>query len=155
MAKLHVEMVTAEGRVLSEEADFVRAPGLAGELGVLPNHIPLMTPLKTGEVLVRNDNREQFLFVAGGFLEVLPDKVVILADAAERAEDIDEARAEESRRRAEQLMEQRAGDDAEVAAAAAAMERAMFRLRIAELRKHGAGRRGSRSPGVPSHGPED
>jgi F-type H+-transporting ATPase subunit epsilon len=149
MAKLHVELVTAEGRVLSTEADFVRAPGLGGELGVLPHHIPLMTPLRTGEVLVRNDNREEFLFVAGGFLEVLPDKVVILADAAERAEDIDEARAEESRRKAQQLMEQRPGD-AEVAAAAAALERALFRLRIAELRKRG-GRSGSRggTPGTP------
>jgi F-type H+-transporting ATPase subunit epsilon len=150
MAKLQVELVTAEGRILSEEADFVRAPGLAGELGVLPQHIPLMTPLRTGEVLVRNDNREEFLFVAGGFLEVLPDKVVILADAAERAEDIDEARAEESRRRAQQLVEQRA-DSADAAEAAAALERAIFRLRIAELRKRG--RSGSRSgtPGTP-HG---
>ena len=94
MAKLRVELVTAEGRVLSTEADFVKAPGLAGELGVLPRHIPLMTPLKTGEVMVRNEGREQYLFVAGGFLEVLPDKVVILADAAERAEDIDESRAQ-------------------------------------------------------------
>ena len=150
MAKLKVELVTAEGRVLSEEADFVRAPGMAGELGVLPNHIPLMTPLRTGEVLVRNDNREEYLFVAGGFLEVLPDKVVILADAAERAEDIDEARAEESRRRAQQLVEQRA-DSTEAAEAAAALERAMFRLRIAELRKRGG--RGGRTgtPGTP-HG---
>jgi F-type H+-transporting ATPase subunit epsilon len=147
MAKLQVELVTAEGRVLSEEADFVRAPGLAGELGVLPNHIPLMTPLRTGEVLVRNDNREEFLFVAGGFLEVLPDRVVILADAAERAEDIDESRAEESRRRAQQLMEQRPGD-AEVAAAAAALERALFRLRIAELRKRRSGSR-TGTPGTP------
>jgi len=146
MAKLQVELVTAEGRVLSEEADFVRAPGLAGELGILPQHIPLMTPLKTGEVLVRNDNREEFLFVAGGFLEVLPDKVVILADAAERAEDIDEARAEESRRRAQQLLEQRAAD-VDSAEAAAALERAMFRLRIAELRKRS--RSGGRTPGTP------
>ncbi len=150
MAKLHVELVTAEGRVLSEEADFVRAPGLAGELGVLPNHIPLMTPLRTGEVLVRNDNREEFLFVAGGFLEVLPDKVVILADAAERAEDIDEARAEEARRRAQQLVEQRPAD-VDTAAAAAALERALFRLRIAELRKRGGRRGTSGTPGTP-HG---
>lgn len=151
MAKLQVELVTAEGRVLSEEADFVRAPGMAGELGVLPNHIPLMTPLRTGEVLVRNDNREEYLFVAGGFLEVLPDKVVILADAAERAEDIDEARAEEARRRAQQLVEQRA-DSTEAAEAAAALERAMFRLRIAELRKRGG--RGGRTgtPGTPHGG---
>ncbi len=120
MAKLQVELVTAEGRVLSEEADFVRAPGLGGELGVLPHHIPLMTPLRTGEVLVRDGNREEFLFVAGGFLEVLPDRVVILADAAERAEEIDEARAEESRRKAQQLLEQRPPDlDTAVASPAA------------------------------------
>jgi F-type H+-transporting ATPase subunit epsilon len=134
MAKLRVEMVTAEGRILSEEADFVRAPGLAGELGILPHHIPLMTPLRTGEVLVRDGNREEYLFVAGGFLEVLPDRVVILADAAERAEEIDEARAEEARRKAQQLLEQRP-PDLDTATAAAALERAIFRLRIAELRK--------------------
>ncbi|TMC49036.1 MAG: F0F1 ATP synthase subunit epsilon [Chloroflexi bacterium] len=133
MAKLQVEMVTAEGRVLSQEADFVKAPGLDGELGVLPRHIPLMTPLRTGEVLVRNDGNEEYLFVAGGFLEVLPDKVVILADAAERAEDIDEQRAEEARRRAQQILEQKG--EVESPEAAAALERAMFRLRVAELRK--------------------
>ncbi|HZS15426.1 MAG TPA: F0F1 ATP synthase subunit epsilon [Candidatus Dormibacteraeota bacterium] len=138
MAKLQVELVTAEGRVLSQEADFVRAPGLAGELGVLPHHIPLMTPLRPGEVLVRNEGNEEFLFVAGGFLEVLPDKVVILADAAERAEDIDEARAEEARRKAQQLMEQKVSDE-DAAEAAAALERAMYRLRIAEMRKRRRG----------------
>ena len=134
MAKLHVEMVTAEGRVLSEEADFVLAPGLAGELGVLPRHIPLMTPLKPGEVMVRNDGREEYLFVSGGFLEVLPDRVVILADAAERAEDIDEARAQEARRRAQQILEERPAEP-DAAEAAAALERAIFRLKVAELRK--------------------
>jgi F-type H+-transporting ATPase subunit epsilon len=148
MAKLQVELVTAEGRVLSTEADFVRAPGLAGELGVLPHHIPLMTPLRPGEVLVRNNGDEEYLFVAGGFLEVLPDRVVILADAAERAEDIDEARAEEARRRAQQLVEQRA-DAADAAEAAAALERAMYRLRIAELRKRSRSHGGGRPPGTP------
>ena len=134
MAKLQVELVTAEERVVSGEADFVKAPGLGGELGVLPRHIPLMTPLRTGEVLIRNDGKEEYLFVAGGFLQVLPDKVVILADAAERAEDIDESRAEEARRRAQQALEQRGGD-VDAAEAAAALERALFRIRVAELRK--------------------
>ncbi len=72
MAKLQVELVTAEGRVLSEEADFVLAPGIDGDLGVLPQHIALLTPLRTGEVTVRNDDAEHVLLVAGGFLEVLP-----------------------------------------------------------------------------------
>ncbi len=131
MAKLQVELVTAEGRVLSEEADFVLAPGIDGDLGVLPHHIPLLTPLRNGEVLVRNEDTEHVLFVAGGFLEILPDKVTILADAAERAEDIDEARAEESRKRAQELLSQEASN----AEAASALERATLRLRVAEVRR--------------------
>jgi len=132
MAKLQVELVTAEGRVLSQEADFVLAPGADGDLGVLPQHIPLLTPLRTGEVMVRNEDKEEFLFVAGGFLEVLPDKVVILADVAERAEDIDEARAEEAKRRAEELLQQ----EPENVQAAAMLEREVLRLRVAEVRRH-------------------
>jgi len=131
VAKLKVELVTAEGRVLSEDADFVLAPGVDGDLGVLPHHIPLLTPLRNGEVRVRNDETEHILFVAGGFLEVLPDKVTILADAAERAEDIDEARAEESRRRAQELLSQEATN----VEAASALERATLRLRVAEVRR--------------------
>ncbi len=131
MAKLQVELVTAEGRVLSEEADFVKLPGLAGELGVLPEHIPLLTPLRTGEVLVRNDGHEEYLFVAGGFVEILPDRVVILADVAERAEDIDTVAAEEARKSAQERLALDAGD----AEAAARLERAIYRLRVAEIRR--------------------
>ena len=131
MAKLQVELLTAEGHVLSQEADFVVAPGLEGDLGVLPRHIPLLTPLRTGEVMVRNDGHEDYFFVAGGFLEVLPDKVVVLADVAERAEDIDTAAAEEARRSAQETLAQDAGD----ADAAAQLERALFRLRVAEIRR--------------------
>jgi F-type H+-transporting ATPase subunit epsilon len=131
MAKLQVELVTAEGRVLSQEADFVLAPGAAGDLGVLPRHIPLLTPLRTGEVMVRNDGVEEYLFVSGGMLEVLPDRVVILADAAERAEDIDQARAEAARRAAEQVLAENASD----AMAAAKLERALYRLRVADVRR--------------------
>ena len=131
MPKLKVELVTAEGRVLSEEADFVKLPGLGGELGVLPEHIPLLTPLRTGEILVRNEGRDQYLFVAGGFVEVLPDKVTVLADVAERAEDINEAAAEEARRAAQEALAQEPGD----AEATAALERALFRLRVAEVRR--------------------
>jgi F-type H+-transporting ATPase subunit epsilon len=131
MAKLHVELVTAEGRVLSQEADFVVAPGSAGELGVLPHHIPLLTTLRPGEVMVRNEGVEEYLFVSGGFLEVLPDRVVILADAAERADEIDLARAEAARRAAEEALSVRASD----AQAAAKLERALYRLRVAEVRR--------------------
>jgi len=131
VAKLQVELVTAEGRILSEEADFVLAPGIDGDLGVLPHHIPLLTPLRTGQVTVRNGDAEHVLFVAGGFLEVLPDKVTILADAAERAEDIDEARAEEARKRAQELLTQDVGNYE----AAMELERATLRLRVAEVRR--------------------
>jgi F-type H+-transporting ATPase subunit epsilon len=131
VAKLRVELVTAEGRVFSEEADFVLAPGIEGDLGVLPQHIALLTPLRTGQVTIRNDDAEHNIFVAGGFLEVLPDKVTILADAAERAEDIDEARAEESRKKAQELLTQ----DVTNVDAALALERATLRLRVAEVRR--------------------
>jgi F-type H+-transporting ATPase subunit epsilon len=142
MAKLRVELVKPEGVVLSQEADFVVAPGLAGELGVLPRHIPLLTPLRPGEVMVRNDGNEEYIFVSGGFLEVLPDKVTILADAAERAEEIDEARAEEARRRAQEAL----AHDQTDADAAARLERELMRLRVAEIRR----RHRERPPRTPS-----
>ena len=134
MAKLHVGILTVEGVRFDGEADFVVAPGSEGELGILPKHIPLLTPLAAGAVKVRNDNDEQFFFVSGGFLEVRPEAVTVLADAAERAEDIDEARAEDARRRAQSSIEQKASD-ADLAAATAALARAEARLRIAELRR--------------------
>jgi F-type H+-transporting ATPase subunit epsilon len=134
VAKLHVGILTVEGVRFNGEADFVVAPGSQGELGILPRHIPLLTPLKAGAVKVRNANEEQFFFVSGGFLEVRPDQVTILADSAERAEDIDESRAEEARRRAQSSIEQKA-TDADRAAAIAALARAEARLRLAELRR--------------------
>jgi F-type H+-transporting ATPase subunit epsilon len=132
--KLHVDIVTVEGRRYRGDADFVVAPGLEGELGVLPRHVPLLTPLAPGTVKVRNDGEELFFFVGGGFLEVRPDQVTVLADAAERAEDIDEARAEEARRHAASLLQQKLSD-ADQAAAAASLARAEARLRLAELRR--------------------
>jgi F-type H+-transporting ATPase subunit epsilon len=131
VSKLTVEMVTANGTVLSTEADFVLAPGIDGELGVMPNHIPLLTPLRTGAVMVRNGADEEHLFVAGGFLEVTASKVVVLADAAERVEDIDTARADAARKAAEQALAANATD----ADAAAALERAVYRLKVSELRR--------------------
>src|SRR3989442_15888365 len=132
--KLHVDIVTVEGRRFRGDADFVVAPGSEGELGVLPRHIPLLTPLAAGSVRVRNDGEEQFFFVSGGFLEVRPDQVTVLADSAERADDIDEARAEEARHRAGSLLPQKLSD-ADQAAASAALARAEPRLRLAELRR--------------------
>jgi F-type H+-transporting ATPase subunit epsilon len=132
--KLHVDIVTVEGRRFKGDADFVVAPGVEGELGILPRHIPLLTTLKPGSVKVRNEGEEQFFFVSGGFLEVRPDEVTVLADSAERAEDIDEARAEEARRRAQGMLEQKL-TAADQAVASAALARAEARLRLAEVRR--------------------
>src|ERR687883_370568 len=124
--KLNVDIVTVEGRRFKGEADFVVAPGVAGELGILPRHIPLLTELKAGQEKVRNEGQEEFFFVSGGFLEIRPDQVTVLADAAERAEDIDEARAEEARRRAEGLLQEKLSAS-DQAAASAALARAEAR----------------------------
>jgi len=131
VAKLNLEIVTAERVVYSQEVDVVVAPGTEGELGILPQHAPLMTMLQPGELRVRQSGEEQSVFVSGGFLEVLGDKVTVLADTAERAEEIDTARAEEARKRAQARMaEPRA--EVDYARAQAAMFRSLMRLKVAE-----------------------
>ena len=90
MAKLQLDIVTAERLVTSEEVDVLVAPGVDGELAILPHHAPLLTVLKPGEIRVLNDGEESDIVVSGGFMEVMPDKVTILADTAERADEIDE-----------------------------------------------------------------
>ena len=139
MAKLRLQIVTAERKVLDEEADMVIAPGGAGELGILPRHIPLITTLKPGALRVLRSGEEQVLAVSGGFLEVrhaefgseMGSSVIVLADAAERAEEIDIARAEEAKRRAEQSMADKA-TDVNMLQAQAQLLRAIARIRVAE-----------------------
>ena len=135
---LHLEIVTAERTVLSDEVDQVNAPGAAGRMGVLPRHEPLMTTLIPGELtIVKGAERIPFA-VSGGFMEVLPDRVTILADTAERADEIDEARAEAARRRAEEaLRDRRSQQDAVLAEAQ--LRRAMVRLRVARMKRGGRG----------------
>ena len=127
--KMSLELVTAQGPVLSTETHFLLAPGIDGDLGILANHVPLLTPLRTGAVVVRNGDAEENIFVSGGFLEVTGTKVVILADVAERAQDIDANRAEAARKAAEEALRGKKTD----AEAAAALERAVYRLRLADL----------------------
>lgn len=134
MAKLRLEVITAERAVLAEDVDTVVAPGVEGELGVLPHHAPLLTMLQPGEMRIRRGDEETFLAVTGGFLEVLPDRVIVLADAAERAEEIDIARAEEAKRRAQATIHAR-GEEVNLALAEAALKRALARLRVAERRR--------------------
>ena len=106
MATLQVDVVSAEGSIFSGEAKFVALPGETGELGILPRHTPLITRIKPGAVrIVRADNgEEEFVFVAGGILEVQPGTVTVLADTAIRGHDLDEAKASESKRLAEDAM---------------------------------------------------
>ena len=135
MATIQLQVVTPERVVLEEEADIVVARGAEGDLGILHGHEPLITPLATGELMYRTDGQEQFLAISGGFLEVRPDRVVVLADYAERSEEIDRQRAEEARRRAEEALSEHRGTELE-AAAAASLQRALLRLRVAERRRH-------------------
>ncbi|HEU5198045.1 MAG TPA: F0F1 ATP synthase subunit epsilon [Ktedonobacterales bacterium] len=143
---LHVEVVTQDRNVYSGEADMVVAPGSEGVLGILPRHAPLLTTLKPGELRIKYDNDEDTLFVAGGFMEVSHNVVTVLADAAERAEDIDTARAEEARRRAQTLLEQRSSD-VDIGSVQGALERAAGRLKLADtVRRRGGGRRRQTPP---------
>jgi len=136
MAKIKLEIVTAERLVYSEDVDAVIAPGVNGELGIMPQHAPLMTMILPGMITVKNGNDETNLAVSGGFIEVRPDRVIILADTAERAEEIDIARAEEARRRAEAAKAEAttAGAEAQMAAEAA-LARAMVRIKVAQRRR--------------------
>src|SRR5579884_3252928 len=131
MATLHVEVVTAERELYNGEADMVRAPGSEGQLGILPSHAPLLTTLAPGELNIKLRGAEEPIFVSGGFLEVFENHVTVLADAAEHAEEIDQARAEEARRLAAERLAQ-ATSDVERAELTASLERAMVRLRIVE-----------------------
>jgi len=138
MSSIRLDIVTAERVVYSEEVDVVVAPGVEGQLGILPHHAPLMTTLREGELRVRKGGEEFSLAISGGFLEVRPDRVIVLADAAERDEEIDAARAEEAKRRAEEQLSRRA-PGVDTAQAEAALRRSLIRLKVAERRKRKSG----------------
>ena len=137
MPKLDVEVVSAERVVFAGEADMVVAPGTEGVLGILPKHAALLTSLTPGVLRIKQGADEVVLAVSGGFLEVHNDKVEVLTDAAERAEDIDETRAEEARQKAATLLAaQQPGRGAkEVETAEAALRRSLARLKVTELRR--------------------
>lgn len=138
MAKLKVEIITAERVVLQDEVDMVVAPGIDGQLGILPHHVPLLTSLQLGELRLKKGSDEISLAITGGFLEVQPDRVVVLADAAEREEEIDVARAEQAKKRAEERLGYRTAEF-DLARADAALARSLIRLRIAEKRRRKKG----------------
>jgi F-type H+-transporting ATPase subunit epsilon len=130
------EIVTQERLVFSGEVDAVNLPGAEGRLGILPNHTPLLTTLDYGEVIVRQGNLEQYFAVGGGFAEVQPNKVIVLADSAERADEIDLQRALEARRQAEKMMAEGVPEDPErYAQVRASLERAQLRFNVAQRRR--------------------
>jgi F-type H+-transporting ATPase subunit epsilon len=129
---LHVEVVTAERELYNGEADIVDVPGSDGQLGILPEHAPLVALLGAGPLEIKQNGEADIFFISGGFLEVSHDRVTILADTAENAAEIDEARAEEARRKAQNEL-QEAQTRAQRAEAEAALGRALFRLKIVEL----------------------
>ena len=134
MVSIRLDIVTAERMVFSDDVDMVVAPGMEGQLGILPHHAPLMTMLHPGELRVRQGSEEFSLVVSGGFLEVRPDRIIVLADAAERAEEIDVARAEEAKLRAQQRLSQ-AVPEVDAARSEAALRRSLARLKVAETRR--------------------
>lgn len=134
MPTMRLEIITAERQIFSDEVNLVVAPGIEGELGILPHHAPLMTILKPGELRIKKGDEEIFMAVSGGFLEVRPDKVIILADACERAEEINIERAEAAKSRAEQLLKTHP-PGIDTAQIEAALRRSLVRLKVAEKRR--------------------
>ena len=132
---IRLEIVTPERVIYSDEVDAVIAPGVEGQLGILPHHAPLITMLQAGELIVRKDNDETCIAIYGGFLEVRPDRVIVLADAAERAEEIDAVRAEEAKRRAEQALADRKVSEVARAQAEAALRHSLVQLKVAERKR--------------------
>lgn len=130
---LRLEVVTQERQLFSGEVDSVLAPGIEGRLGILPHHAPLITALAEGELIARQGEEELAFAIHGGFMQVLPDRVIVLADVGERAEEIDLERAEKARQRAEELLKKAPPPEVR-AEAVAALRRAHVRLRVARRR---------------------
>ena len=136
-----MEIVTPERLAYSDEVDSVVLPGSEGELGVLPHHAPLVSMLGVGELRIRKGGAEESFAIVGGFLQVRPDKVVVMAELADLASEIDLEAAEAARREAERAIEQGFEEPADLARARAAMERALLRIRVAERRRREGPRR--------------
>ena len=144
MQGMLLEIITAESQVFGDDVDLLVAPGIDGELGILPHHAPLMTMLQPGEILIRKEGTDTYMAVTGGFMEVIGNKVTILADACERSEEIDESRAQQAVERAQQRVASQKSD-LEMERALGAMRRAQVRLNVVRRRR---ARGGAISPGA-------
>jgi len=140
---LHLEIVTPERLAYSDEVDMVLVPGIEGELGILPHHTPLVSLLGVGELRIRKGGEEESFAIAGGFLQVRPDKVVVMAETADMASEIDLEKAQEARKEAERALASGYHEGADLAAARGELQQALLRIRVAE-RRH---REGPRSRG--------
>lgn len=133
-ATLKLEIVTPEAKTYSEDVEMVTLPGVEGEMGIFPMHVPLMTQIVPGEIAVRKNNQDFFLAVGEGFVEVTGNSVSILTDMAIKAQDIDEAKAEEARKRAEERLQEKLTDE-EVASVTAALAHSIAQLKV-KRRQH-------------------
>ncbi|HSG86693.1 MAG TPA: F0F1 ATP synthase subunit epsilon [Candidatus Limnocylindrales bacterium] len=138
---LKLEIVTPERLAYSDEVDAVIVPGADGELGILPHHAPLVSTLGMGELRIRKGGLEESFAIVGGFVQVRPDKVVVMAETADLAAEIDLEKAEEARREAERALETGYHEGADLAAARAALQQALLRIRVAERRRREGSRR--------------
>jgi F-type H+-transporting ATPase subunit epsilon len=133
-ATLKLEIVTPEAKIFSDDVEMVTLTGAEGEMGILPQHMPLMTQLVAGEIIARKDNENIFLAVGDGFVQVTGDRVAVLTDMAIKADDIDEAKAEEARRLAEARLAQKITEE-EAAHIHAALAHATTQLKVKRLRR--------------------
>jgi F-type H+-transporting ATPase subunit epsilon len=132
---LKLEIVTPDARTYSEDVEMVTLPGAEGEMGIYPQHVPLMAQIVAGEVIARKDGRDYFLAVGEGFVQIMPNRVAIMTDMAVRAENIDEAKAEEARKRAESRLAEKL-DDEEAAMTAAALAHSLAQLKVKRRQHH-------------------
>ena len=128
-ATLRLEIVTPDAKVYSEDVEMVTLPGVEGEMGIYPQHVPLMTQIVPGEIIARKNGQDFSLAVGEGFVEITGERVAILADMAIRAESIDESKAEEARRRAEARLSEKL-DDEEAALVQAALAQSLAQLKV-------------------------
>jgi len=134
MATLKLEIVTPDAKVFSEDVDMVTLPGVEGEMGIFPQHVPLMTQIVAGEIIARKGGQDYFLAIGEGFVEITADHVSILADMAIRAENIDEAKAEEARRRAQARLAEQLNDE-EAATVQASLSHSLAQLKVKRSRQ--------------------
>lgn len=132
---LKLEIVTPDARTYSEDVEMVTLPGAEGEMGIYPQHVPLMTQIVAGEVIARKDGRDYFLAVGEGFVQIMSDRVAIMTDMAIRAENIDEAKAEDARKRAEARLAEKLNDE-EAAMTAAALAHSLAQLKVKRRHRH-------------------